>query len=909
VKKNTMESKEYDPSSPRTSKKGNVTEGNTYDPSKQLSAKKSAVVEGGRTYDPSQARCAKKTTTIESTLPHASTGTPARVERLLHNPVKMDEMNSCVEIAEEIEAELQGTIDSNACDLAATIMVKSQFRLEYLMDDGNWKYAGVVTFLYGTVALINLHVARHVMQYDYIRISGDGCQDGLKISTDELVLSQAGDHPVFGQRDVALMHFPIRARQFPDIRKHFANVDDFQRIREVECGALLGFLHTRDVVHRMAMTGRVIAVDRDVNLRNADGEVYITLRDAFNYDVQTVKGDCGSLLIAFSSSLQRKIIGMHCAGGPNIGKTGIATPISQNFIKYLAEGIEREVGRDSITLISAPLIADAQLAYAVKLGESTNDQLCVNITSSSKYNGMLAAVGKFPKEKGVYAPGKTEISPSPIGESITVNKTTQALVGGYRDENGVFVDTMYQAIQKANVTPVMVPQVFLEASEQYVRDRNSKGGDEYRRLFTKEEAIQGIIGDPYVEPINRKTSPGYPYVLQKKVGGKRHWLGEDEHYDFNNPELAKDMDHIISEAKQGRRTEVIFVDTLKDERRTLEKAKKPRLFETGPMAFNLVMRMYFGGYTAFRNKNKIIHDSCVGINAYSMEWTQLAKRLSRFGKKNILAGDFSNYDGTLGSTVLASEVEDINEFYRRNDFTEEEEKKYEEDCRVRRVCFSNIMFSIHLTRDELTVWIQSQPSGNIMTVNLNSDVNTKYSVIAYLILADRFAPEHCNMKSYQDYIVENNYGDDNVKAVHHSIMEWYNMQNLTWAYAQLGLKYTDEEKRSDVTEFRSLEDVSFLKRTFRWDETQQRYCAPLSLDTVLEMAQWVRGKTNHHELCKDTMEMAAYELSHHPKSVFDEYMPKFREAAKYLDDSQQPVFQTYAMYRKTEMKKYVLDIM
>lgn len=51
--------------------------------------------------------------------------------------------------------------------------------------------------------------------------------------------------------------------------------------------------------------------------------------------------------------------------------------------------------------------------------------------------------------------------------------------------------------------------------------------------------------------------------------------------------------------------------------------------------------------------------------------------------------------------------------------------------------------------------------------------------------------------------------------------------------AHLGLTYTSERKdEAIVPDYRSLLEVSFLKRGFRYDEDYCRWVAPLELDSI-----------------------------------------------------------------------------
>ena len=62
---------------------------------------------------------------------------------------------------------------------------------------------------------------------------------------------------------------------------------------------------------------------------------------------------------------------------------------------------------------------------------------------------------------------------------------------------------------------------------------------------------------------------------------------------------------------------------------------------------------------------------------------------------------------------------------------------------------------------------------------------------------------------------------------------------------KIGLTYTSDIKEEVVVKpFRRLEDLSLLKRGFRYDKDLRRFVAPLSLETIAQMSYYVRDVAN-----------------------------------------------------------------
>lgn len=388
--------------------------------------------------------------------------------------------------------------------------------------------------------------------------------------------------------------------------------------------------------------------------------------------------------------------------------------------------------------------------------------------------------------------------------------------------------------------------------------------------------------------MKRSTSPGYGWV--KSGIGKTKWLGCDE-YILDNPELKMKCDEILDKCKKGERPSTIWSDTLKDERRTLEKVAKAktRLFSCGEMAYTLIFRMYFSGFIAHMTRNRIDVESCVGVNPYSMDWTKIAKKLMEVGG-DVLAGDFANYDGTLHPSILWEVLHLINKWY--NDSAENQ--------LVRTALWSEIVNSIHIVGDTFYMWNHSQPSGCPMTTILNCTYHSISARYVYILCARTYKPELTGLDNYAKFVRHVNYGDDDVWSISPIIIEWFNQITITEAYKYLGMTYTDEAKTGNIVASRRLDEINFLKREFRWDKDQARFRAPLSLSTIKEMAMWNHGTVDQYPLTASILQDAVRELAQHSEDVFNQHLPDFERAALVVRKRAPVNFKTYFQYQFEE---------
>jgi hypothetical protein len=331
---------------------------------------------------------------------------------------------------------------------------------------------------------------------------------------------------------------------------------------------------------------------------------------------------------------------------------------------------------------------------------------------------------------------------------------------------------------------------------------------------------------------------------------------------------------------------------LKDERRALDKvaALKTRVFAAGAMDYILLFRQFFLGFNAHVMSNMISNEIAVGINVYSTRWHELAQYLKRRGDK-VIAGDFSNFDGTLNGQILYSICDMVNEWYDDGP----------ENALIRQVLWEDIVSSTHIFEDNVYGWTHSQPSGNPATVIINSLYNSISMRIVWNIINCESDLAGCRMFSRHVNMIS--FGDDNVLNISDEAISVFNQNSIAVAYAQIGMVYTDETKGTDPLPYRSLSDVSFLKRQFRVDKVMKQYVAPLAMDTIMEMCNWIRGDVDESESTLVNVETALMELSLHSEEVFKQRTNQILRACR-KELREQPQFCSYMDYKTSSYDKY-----
>lgn len=565
----------------------------------------------------------------------------------------------------------------------------------------------------------------------------------------------------------------------------------------------------------------------------------IRIGNHITYDLETMNGMCGALLSVKNSLLHTKLIGFHVAGGTGVMAIGaLATR------ELLESSLEIHVERFGIP---KSYLIDGRLPYSQSWVDPTKQVSLINI-------GDCLNVGTA---KSPTTPSVTQLGASLVFDKIQTHTTKPANLKAVYVEGEGIVDPMIKGIKKVMGPQQWIDPDILEAAASDVFQGLGQG-DGKGIVHSYVEAIVGVEGDAYKRPINRTTSPGYPYNLVNKSKGKTAWLGDGEEYITDNAELRNDVDALLEKAKQGIRGDAISIATLKDEKRPIAKvdAGKTRVFEACPQHLVIAIRQYFLDFTAHVMRNRIDNGIAVGINPYSLEWTKLAHRLQTQGD-NLIAGDFSNFDGSLLMQVLVKILEKINKWYGGTD----------EDNLVRAALWEHICNADILVKGEVIRKTHSQPSGNPLTVIINSLFNGIVMRVAYLNLKkENGMPAVCD---YRKHVTEIIYGDDDIKSVSCSIKNWFNQLTLTEALAKFGLTYTDETKTGIIVPFKPLTEVAFLKRKFVV-QNDGTFLAPMDVENILEITNWIKGKAKRLATVENC-EQAIMELAQHPRAVYEQW--------------------------------------
>lgn len=571
----------------------------------------------------------------------------------------------------------------------------------------------------------------------------------------------------------------------------------------------------------------------------------------FKYEAITETGDCGAPLCSTQTDLLlgRAFCGFHVAAEVGL-KTGYSVILTQEMV---------EEARRELELITDDFHADMerrgvklQASHALPFGEW----------------GSFMPIWRV--EKGVSISPKTSYYRTFLyGRMGDYEDSPAPLAPVWR--NGVLVYPMDNAVLPYSTPLKHYNQEWLEQAMHVAMTPLTKlTYNSDRSIYTFEESVLGIPNRKF-RSIPRRTSPGFPYVYSCR-DGKKSFFGSAEVMDLTRPEaieLKERCEFIVQEAKKGVRLSHVFMDFLKDELRSPAKveAVATRLISAAPLDYVVVFRQYFGAFSSEVMHFNLLTGMAPGINVYA-DSGKLAEKLSSKGSK-CFDGDFKGFDSSEQPVIHMLILDYINSWYDDG----------EENALVRKVLWMELVHSRHIggrgfDQSYIYQWTKSLPSGHPFTTIVNSMYSLFLMVAAYISNTG-------DVSGFWDNVSSVVYGDDNVSNVSDYVAEDFNQVTVSKALAEeFGVVYTSGSKDGTLVPYKTLEDMTFLKRSLRLEDGYWK--SPLELKSFLYTHYWNCNKFLEEDILRDVLENALCELSLHDDEKWLEYSPLLIECLRLL---------------------------
>lgn len=616
----------------------------------------------------------------------------------------------------------------------------------------------------------------------------------------------------------------------------------------------------------------------------------------------TAAGMCGNnYWLTDTARTEPMILGVHSSGD---GTTAVVVKISKEMVE---EAFEHLSHPDSILYDDEKTFTQGKVVDVIP---GLGDQFVPIAVVEPMYNR-----------------SKNDIVQSELYGKWAEPTQKPAQVTG-RVEDGQYRDILYKSRQKINRNKEpMNLYLFEDCVSSYANQVRSHSGEGHygNRLVPWDEAIAGKAGVWKGIPLG--TSAGYMHDLPPRTDGKKYYFGGVDGYDLTKSkalEFIARCEQQVAMMKKKIRNTVVYKDCTKVETLPNEKVDmwKSRQINASPMDNFVICRRYLGAFVVYFMNNRLRNGSALGINPFGEEWDVLAKTLGKYA--GVIAGDYSGWDASITVSMMRSICKLIREFY--HDAPEEDnivremlfldlfDSKHITTVATEslpRVCVpDDVPIGEFIVIDEagldevysveappfrplgpdkykcvtidgkrtffITVvygWRGGMPSGHFLTTVGNIIVNNcvvRYAIADCVLIggARSYGP---GVPSPLPFIEANMYvvafGDDNLIGISAELAKYVSQEKLTSAMAAIGLKYTDESKTNRVHQLRSLEEVTFLKRGFRYEKSRGRWVAPLEIDVINDMCQYRRLKSTDDDF-RQTCRKAVLEAALHGRKEF-----------------------------------------
>nr|QKE55028.1 MAG: polyprotein [Picornaviridae sp.] len=384
-----------------------------------------------------------------------------------------------------------------------------------------------------------------------------------------------------------------------------------------------------------------------------------------------------------------------------------------------------------------------------------------------------------------FQPRKSKLEPSPVYESSNV---APAVLSKNDPRLDIMVDDVTKnAADKYTGNTFNPPKEYMSMAKAAVISKFSKVV-KHKDVATYEEAI-----DSTILPIDWTTSSGHKYAPRKKMDL------------ITDPQFRKDVMEVLETGS------TYFTTYLKDELRPLSKVRvgKTRTIDAANFNYVIAYRMVMMKVVKqlFEDQDRIT-GFAPGVCPYT-HWDSLYDTIH----SNVLALDFSGYDGSLSDTLMLEAVEVLSCFHEQPDLA--------------RFIHLPTIYSENLVADEKWYIEGGMCSGSPCTTIINTICNL---LVNYCVaFSYGLSMDEVHIAAYGDDTLFSTTRCFDVEGIEQRYMDWF------------GMKVTSSDKVSKIT-WQGKSQSNFLKRSPTVLYGTSKIVGALDIDSMMDHIQWTRGE-------------------------------------------------------------------
>ncbi len=585
----------------------------------------------------------------------------------------------------------------------------------------------------------------------------------------------------------------------------------------------------------------------------------------------TTDGMCGTPIVAQVNGFN-VIVGFHCGAKSNVSRECFATTIWREMIEdkvhdWLSNGPIMTISSKSQSLNPIPprfpvtkrvashhcmryvATPGLDVLCAVEGYDARQNQSLVEHTREYWANGKNVIDTLIPYQS--YEAGKERYGP-PVFKHVSIEQEDGTIK--WLHPHKYFVE----AVGEIKIPlPMEDMGIVTDVTFNYILARLDKlnGARITIKPWSLDQAINGIVGNPYARGMNMSTSAGFFFgkvkrnlVNQVTENGVLKYVVSEQ--------VVERTNEILRCLGRGESVGAVITCALKDEIRSRSKieAAKTRVFCVGDMSMLILSRMFFGPLFTLMQEFSEAFGCAIGINTHS-DSDRLARRLVEFSSF-FMAGDYSEYDTRMspGITLIASTV-----IYRLLQVMGYEDK----DMVVVQSLLTDSYFPQYILEGVVFSSVGSTPSGEYGTAERNSLKGLVILIYAYL----KLKPRELGVETFGDNVLPVTYGDDLVAAVSPRVSDWFHNVSFAKIVKSLGMTYTDPNKRANLSPFFTFSEITFLKRRFIF--ANGTYHMPLEWDSIGKSLSYIIPSKyiGYYEQRMSCLLSAMYEVRIHARTT------------------------------------------
>jgi hypothetical protein len=322
-----------------------------------------------------------------------------------------------------------------------------------------------------------------------------------------------------------------------------------------------------------------------------------------------------------------------------------------------------------------------------------------------------------------------------------------------------------------------------------------------------------------------------------------------------HPDLKIRVNEYIAQAKEGPVHPIVNVFT-KDELLPIEKiqANLPRNIYGHDLAYNLVLKMFFGDLVNHMTRHQSQTSCAVGMDPHTDAWRAFYQKTHVH--PNIVATDLSKQEASTSPVF----VERFHEWVCFNTLIEDD---------VHATILYNLTCGLDsyylIVDDVIYVTLRGHSSGHFLTTLFNS-----FQVWAgYKLVFMDLAPD----LTFEKEVSLGTGGDDSIGTVSNAAADRFNMITISKGFMdKFGMKCTGSNKAGELVPFYQTSDPEHIFLSRRFLGHGDRIAAPLKKEAIKNLVMWtakVPGM-NQEQVDKLRFDIALKEASVHGRPYYKE---------------------------------------